>query len=50
MGNLARPIIGSILVASLLELLGGFVAWQIALWGIILVLMSRGSSLAGSFH
>jgi branched-chain amino acid transport system permease protein len=41
MGNLAGPIIGSILVASLPEFLRGFVAWQVALYGIILVLMLR---------
>lgn len=41
MGNLAGPIIGSVLVASLPEFLRGFVAWQVALYGIILVLMLR---------
>jgi branched-chain amino acid transport system permease protein len=41
MGNLAGPVIGSVLVASLPEFLRGFVAWQVALYGIILVLMLR---------
>ncbi len=41
MGNLAGPILGAVLVASLPEFLRGFVAWQVALYGIILVLMLR---------
>lgn len=40
-GNLAGPIVGSVFVASLPEFLRGFVAWQVALYGMILVLVVR---------
>lgn len=40
-GNMWGVFIGSIIVASLPELLRGFVAWQVALYGLILVLVVR---------
>jgi len=40
-GSIVGPVLGSVFVASLPEFLRGFVAWQVALYGLILVLMLR---------